>query len=190
MGTINPAIPTIGDPNSTEDPDVRSALVTIRDAINGALDTDNVATGGLLIADIAAATYGSLVIAGNEANPVYYYDTQSADITATGVLTGISVAPALGYYLVLGVAQASLIPSANNVRLAVRHNSINQEFTTGHAGNIIGSSAVGDTYGSLVVMGRLQQTNVSHTVELHATFTSTGTIENGILVLLRVATSV
>ncbi len=41
MGTINPTIPTLGDPNSSEDSDVRSALITIRDAINGELDTNN-----------------------------------------------------------------------------------------------------------------------------------------------------
>lgn len=43
MGTISPSIPTVGEPNSTEDPKVRSALIDIRDEINGQLDNDNIA---------------------------------------------------------------------------------------------------------------------------------------------------
>jgi hypothetical protein len=42
MGIINPTIPTIGDPNSSEDSDIRQAIIDIVTAINGNLDSTNV----------------------------------------------------------------------------------------------------------------------------------------------------
>lgn len=45
MAQISPSIPVVGNPHSTEDPKVRNALVTIRNAINGNLESDNWADG-------------------------------------------------------------------------------------------------------------------------------------------------
>jgi hypothetical protein len=60
MGTINPQVPVVGEPNSTEDPKITSAITTIRDAINGDLDNDNIATSanisGSKLADTSIAT--------------------------------------------------------------------------------------------------------------------------------------
>lgn len=55
MALINPTLPTIGQPNSTEDQDVINALTTIISAINGGLDAANIADGSLTTADLAAA---------------------------------------------------------------------------------------------------------------------------------------
>lgn len=48
MALIAPTIPTIGQPNSTEDADIVSALNTIVAAINGGLDSANLAAGAAI----------------------------------------------------------------------------------------------------------------------------------------------
>jgi hypothetical protein len=40
-GTLAPSIPTIGQPNSTEDSDVRESLITIRNGLNAVLNSSN-----------------------------------------------------------------------------------------------------------------------------------------------------
>jgi hypothetical protein len=56
MALINPTIPTIGQPNSTEDQDIVNALTTIIAAINGGLDTANIAAAaGLTAAQLTTA---------------------------------------------------------------------------------------------------------------------------------------
>lgn len=40
-GTISPTLPTIGNPNSTEDLNTRNSLITLRDAINALLTSSN-----------------------------------------------------------------------------------------------------------------------------------------------------
>lgn len=55
MALINPTLPTVGDPNSTEDPDIVSAFGAIVSAINGGLDTTNLASGaGVTDAQLAS----------------------------------------------------------------------------------------------------------------------------------------
>lgn len=56
MGLINPTLPTIGDPNSSEDADIRNALQTIVSAINGNITDANVGAG-------AAVAYSKLNLA-------------------------------------------------------------------------------------------------------------------------------
>jgi len=98
MGTINPAIPTIGQPNSTEDSDVRSGMITIRDEINGNLDNDNIKTaaniaGSKLAANSVAAskivnaTGGQILLANSSG--VITPTTISGDVTVnnSGVTT-------------------------------------------------------------------------------------------------------
>lgn len=64
MGTISPSIPTLGDPNATEDVDVRNALITIRDEINGLLDTNNLkSTAGIELSQLETIGASELVIA-------------------------------------------------------------------------------------------------------------------------------
>ena len=55
MGLINPTLPTVGQPNSTEDVDVLNALTTIRNVINGGLDSANLAAAAGITADQLAA---------------------------------------------------------------------------------------------------------------------------------------
>lgn len=55
MALINPTLPTIGQPNSTEDQDVLNALTTIVAAINGGLDAANITDGSLTTAELATA---------------------------------------------------------------------------------------------------------------------------------------
>lgn len=43
MGTINLSLPTVGQPNSTEEAKIPTALTTIQNVINGNLDTANLA---------------------------------------------------------------------------------------------------------------------------------------------------
>lgn len=47
MPEINPTIPVVGFPHTTEDPKTRAALITIRNAINGNLDMDNWTPGSV-----------------------------------------------------------------------------------------------------------------------------------------------
>lgn len=58
MALISPALPTIGQPNSTEDQDVVNALSAIVSAINGGLDTANLSTAA---AGITAAQFATAV---------------------------------------------------------------------------------------------------------------------------------
>lgn len=44
MGLISPTLPTLGDPNSTEDVDVRNALQAILALVNGNIDSANAPT--------------------------------------------------------------------------------------------------------------------------------------------------
>lgn len=45
MPTINPTLPTVGEPRSTEDVDVLNALTALVNLVNGNLDDDNIADG-------------------------------------------------------------------------------------------------------------------------------------------------
>jgi hypothetical protein len=44
---VNPTLPTPGQANATEDPDLRNALIAIRDAMNGGLDATNLLAGAI-----------------------------------------------------------------------------------------------------------------------------------------------
>lgn len=43
MATINPTLPTVGDPNATADPAIKSAIQTIVTLVNGNVDATNIA---------------------------------------------------------------------------------------------------------------------------------------------------
>lgn len=105
MGTINPSIPTIGQPNSTEDADIRDGMVTIRDEINGNLDNDNIkaaaniagsklATNSVAPSKLSNATSGQLLIA--NASGVITATTVSGDVTINNAGTTTISASAVG----------------------------------------------------------------------------------------------
>jgi hypothetical protein len=88
MGTISITLPTIGEPNSTEDADVRAALSTIVTEINGNLDNNNVkAAAGIAFNKLAALT-STQILVGNGSN-VATAVALSGDATLSnaGVLT-------------------------------------------------------------------------------------------------------
>src|SRR5262245_222410 len=70
MAIISPTLPTIGQPNSTEDPDILSALTTIRDEFNGNIDNAN-------IKNTAAIAYAKLAL-GNS--------IQNSDVKTTAAI--------------------------------------------------------------------------------------------------------
>jgi microcystin-dependent protein len=80
MGLISPTLPTPGQPNASEDLDVLAALTTIRDAINGGLDRENlsaalqafVAEPGDLTVSARTAKTGWLLCDGSAVSRVTY----------------------------------------------------------------------------------------------------------------------
>lgn len=94
MGTINPPIPTIGDPNSTEDEDVRTALIEIRDEINGLLNVDNLADDAGLTDGQLASPNNSVYkeIASSTTNIPNGATTGTYLFTEHGAITGVSAA--------------------------------------------------------------------------------------------------
>lgn len=52
MGLVYPDLPTVGSPNSTEQPKVRQSLIDLRDTINGAIAAANLATDSVSTAKI------------------------------------------------------------------------------------------------------------------------------------------
>jgi hypothetical protein len=54
MGLISITLPTIGDPNSTEDVDIRNSLATFQTLVNGNIDNANLAAA----ANISASKLG------------------------------------------------------------------------------------------------------------------------------------
>lgn len=88
MGLISITLPTIGDPNASEDADIRDALQKIRDEINGLLDNANIKnTAGITHSKLANAAAGQLLIA--NASGVITPTSSSGDVTinSSGVLT-------------------------------------------------------------------------------------------------------
>lgn len=61
MGLINPTVPTVGQPNATEDVDVLNTLNTIVTLVNGNIDNANIASG-------AAVAYSKLALANSIVN--------------------------------------------------------------------------------------------------------------------------
>ena len=55
-GSLAPTIPTIGQPNSTEDVDVKTSLETLRDGLNAVLNSDNTVMGMQTYRNIFQAT--------------------------------------------------------------------------------------------------------------------------------------
>lgn len=106
-GSLSPTLPTVGQPNSTEDAKVKSSLETLRDGLNAVLNSDNTVMGMNTYRNIqtvsqdvcqalAAGTYllGSMANAGENPRasaaealnwtglPIFYFD--DADYLITG----------------------------------------------------------------------------------------------------------
>jgi hypothetical protein len=53
MGLVSLTLPTVGQPNSTEDPKINSALTALQNVINGNIDTANIANNGVATGELA-----------------------------------------------------------------------------------------------------------------------------------------
>ena len=163
MPEINPTIPVVGSPHSTEDPKTRAALITIRNAINGNLDMDNWTPGSIeassLDDDLAAAlginngsNVGrgySTVATSQSTTSSSYTDLGTAgpsvtvDVPATGfVMAYVEVnvtGPTTGSSLV-GIYEATDLPSTQTVLLQLAGSS---GVMKSSPGSITGVSTVG-----------------------------------------------
>jgi hypothetical protein len=62
-GTVSPQVPILNSPDSTEEPKVRSAIITLRDALNGVLTSANILDGAKLAAGtVATASLANLSV--------------------------------------------------------------------------------------------------------------------------------
>lgn len=95
MGTINPAIPTIGQPNSTEDVDVRDSLTTIRDEINGNLDNANIKSAANIDGSkLASASVNGSKLVDNSVSPAKISNGTAGQLlvaNSSGVITSTTV---------------------------------------------------------------------------------------------------
>ncbi len=81
MAIINPQVPVVGEANETEDPKIASAIGTIRDAINGNLDNDNIASNAAILGSkLANTSVSATKLAGNSVT--------AEKIAALAVLSG------------------------------------------------------------------------------------------------------
>lgn len=95
MGTINPAIPTVGQPNSTEDVDVRDSLTTIRDEINGNLDNANIKSAANIDGSkLASASVNGSKLVDNSVSPAKISNGTAGQLlvaNSSGVITSTTV---------------------------------------------------------------------------------------------------
>lgn len=98
-GTLSPSIPTIGEPNSTEDSDVRNALISLRDGLNAILNNDNTVMGMQNYRNIFQATGGfAAEFSTLEAGKIYLLaNSKAADIIISGA-TSIREVPFPFFY--------------------------------------------------------------------------------------------
>jgi hypothetical protein len=62
-GTVSPQVPILNSPDSTEEPKVRSAIITLRDALNAVLTSANILDGAKLAAGtVATAALANLSV--------------------------------------------------------------------------------------------------------------------------------
>jgi hypothetical protein len=164
-----------------------SAVTTVKIADSNvtAAKIQDLAVGTAEIADLAvttgkladgAATSAKVSLTSSE-------DTQSADISATGVLTGISITPGAGTYLAIASARFLGGAAADSATLSLRVNGVNVV-----NGPEVKVSATSDAP-AMVVHGIITPT-AGQAVQTHATITSGGgtpNVSTGRLTLLRVA---
>lgn len=106
MGLVYPSLPTVGEPNSTEQPKVRQSLVDLRDTINGDLDNANIASG----ANINGAKLLAQSVGSTQVKVVMHSATGT--VTGTADHTWASQANVVpGYYLATGYVDITSGPT-------------------------------------------------------------------------------
>jgi hypothetical protein len=97
-GTIAPPVPTIGQPNSTEDSDLREAIITLRDAMNAVFNSSNKIDPALFLpADRPKLKWYTKVIAGEESRANTAYGTLPTADEVSGVVVPENGLILLGY---------------------------------------------------------------------------------------------
>ena len=67
MGSITLSIPTVGQPNSTEDPKIATDLTTIETLVNGNIDSTNLSsTAAIAQTQLAVSAWSTLTQIGND----------------------------------------------------------------------------------------------------------------------------
>lgn len=108
-GTVAPSLPTLGDPNATEDADVRSSFVTLRDALNAVLDSSNKLDIGQLGGTL---TNGKILVGNGSGVPTQVTPSGDATMTNAGVI-------AIGNTKVTGAMLAASTQAAYRTILSV-----------------------------------------------------------------------
>lgn len=63
MAEVNYAVPTIGQPNATEDVDIYQALAAIKNTLNGGIDNENAADGaGFEVSKLETVPEGNIIV--------------------------------------------------------------------------------------------------------------------------------
>lgn len=135
MGVINPNLPTIGQPNSTEDVDLLNALQAILNVINGNVDAGNIKAGSITadqlttqlraaagVSDASTVRRGKSVIPTEESRSNTAYGLLTTPDRVSGVVMPtdglILVAyQALWKESVSGTARAAVFLGSNQVKV-------------------------------------------------------------------------
>lgn len=92
MAQINPTLPTIGQPNATEDPDVRAALAAILGVINGGIDETNLAGGSFGPASLTDALANVLGVSKVGTARRGYAEVLTTESTASSTYVNLTTA--------------------------------------------------------------------------------------------------
>lgn len=96
MGVPNQPLPTIGQPNSTEDSKVRSALSELQTILGGNIDATNLATviaqyTGITTGGVSRRGYSKATAEAGITSTAYVTDAGDADITVAQPAVGITL---------------------------------------------------------------------------------------------------
>lgn len=94
MGLLTPILPTLGDPNATEDADIVSALTALYGLVNGNLDGANISgldgakitDGTIAAAELASALAAQLGITAGGTNRRGYSEVLTSQTRAAGAI--------------------------------------------------------------------------------------------------------
>lgn len=161
-GTVSPTLPVIGNPNSSEDANTRSSIITLRDALNAVLTSSNtvdlsVAGGTLSLARVTLGTAGQFIVANNSGVPTYVALSGDGTLSSAGALTLANVALSK---LASGTSAQIIVANGSGVPAYV---TLSGDATITNAGVVsIGANKIGASQiGSLPAVRATRTTNQS-----------------------------
>jgi hypothetical protein len=139
MGTISLQVPTVGQPDTTEDVKVANNFTTIQTVINGNLDTTNLAPAVSQSAGVNASgqtVKGATIIATSQNTGSASYTTLTTPDQVTGIVLPSPGLLTVAYQAtwqesVSGAGRAAIFIGANQLRTAQANSSAVQEATIG-----------------------------------------------------------